>query len=81
MSRPADLPEQFQLLLHAAVYWLLDTLRRWPIAAEIERIQLDTLQLRLIKIEGWVRELASVVRLHLASSHPGRAGTFMNNQG
>jgi hypothetical protein len=63
---------QFRLLLHAAVYWLLDTLRRWLMAAGMARIQLDTLRLRLLKIGGWVRELASVVRLHLASSHPGR---------
>jgi Transposase DDE domain group 1 len=63
---------QFRLLLHAAVYWLLDTLRRWLLAAGMARIQLDTLRLRLLKIGGWVRELATVVRLHLASSHPGR---------
>ena len=63
---------QFRLLLHAAVYWLLDTLRRWLMSTGIERIQLDTLRLRLLKIGGWVRELATVVRLHLASSHPGR---------
>lgn len=63
---------QFRLLLHAAVYWLLDTLRRWLMAAGMARIQLDTLRLRLLKIGGWVRELATVVRLHLASSHPGR---------
>ena len=63
---------QFRLLLHAAVYWLLDTLRRWLMAAGMERIQLDTLRLRLIKIGGWVRELTTRVRLHLASSHPGR---------
>jgi hypothetical protein len=63
---------QFRLLLHAAVYWLLDTLRRWLIAAGMERIQLDTLRLRLLKIGGWVRELATRVRLHLASSHPGQ---------
>ena len=63
---------QFRLQLHAAVYGLLDTLRRWLMAAGMERIQLDTLRLRLIKIGGWVRELATVVRLHLVSSHPGR---------
>jgi hypothetical protein len=63
---------QFRLLLHAAVYWLLDTLRRWLMRAGMERIQLDTLRLRLLKIGGWVRELATVVRLHLAASHPGR---------
>ncbi len=63
---------QFRLLLHTAVYWLLDTLRRWLMTAGMERIQLNTLRFRLIKIGGWVRELATVVRLHLASSHPGR---------
>ncbi len=64
---------QFRLLLHAAAYWLLDTLRRWLMAAGMERIQLNTLRLRLIKIGGWVRELATEIRLHLASSHPGRS--------
>jgi hypothetical protein len=63
---------QFRLLLHAAVYWLLDTLRRWLMRAGMARIQLNTLRLRLLKIGGWVRELATIVRLHLASSHPGR---------
>ena len=63
---------QFRLLLHAAAYWLLDTLRRWLMTAGMERIQLDTLRLRLLKIGGWVRELATVIRLHLSSSHPGR---------
>ena len=55
----------------AAAYWLLDTLRRWLVAAGTERLQLDTLRLRLLKIGGRVRELLSRVRLHLASSHPG----------
>lgn len=63
---------QFRLLLHAAAYWLLDTLRRWLMAAGMERIQLDTLRLRLIKIGGWVRQLTDRVRLHLATSHPGQ---------
>ena len=63
---------QFRLLLHAAAYWLLDTLRRWLLRAGMERIQLDTLRLRLVKIGGWVRELTDRVRLHLAKSHPGR---------
>ncbi len=63
---------QFRLLLHAAAYWLLDTLRYWLVETGSERVQLDTLRLRLIKIGGWVRELATVVRLHLSSSHPGQ---------
>jgi hypothetical protein len=33
-------------------------------------MQLDTLRLRLLKIGGRVRQLATRVRLHLASSHP-----------
>jgi hypothetical protein len=63
---------QFRLFLHAAAYWLLDTLRRWLVAAGAERLQLDTLRLRLLKIGGRVRELLTRVRLHLASSHPGQ---------
>jgi hypothetical protein len=61
----------FRLLLHAAAFWLLDTLRRWLAATEAAAYQLDTLRLRLLKIGGRVRELADRVRLSLASSHPG----------
>jgi hypothetical protein len=61
---------QFRLFLHAAAYWLLDTLRRWLVAAGAERLQLDTLRLRLLKIGGRVVEWLTRVRLHLASSHP-----------
>jgi hypothetical protein len=62
----------FRLLLHAAAYWLLDTLRRWLAEQRVARMQLDTLRLRLVKIGGRVRELGTRVRLHLASSHPGQ---------
>src|SRR5215211_8911273 len=62
---------QFRLLLHAAAYWLLDTLRRWLAGTDAARAQMDTLRLRLLKIGGRVRQLADRVRLHLASSHPG----------
>ncbi len=61
---------QFRLLLHAAAYWLLDTLRRKLVASGARRMQLDTLRLTLIKIGGRVRELFTKVRLHLASGHP-----------
>jgi hypothetical protein len=64
---------QFRLLLHAAAYWLLDTLRRWLIAQGYPPLQLDTLRLRLLKVGGRVRELLMRVRLHLASSHPAQA--------
>ena len=63
---------QFRLLLHAAAYWLMDTLRSKLMVAGIERMQLDTLRLRLVKIGGRVRELLTKVRLHLASGHPGQ---------
>ena len=63
---------QFRLLLHAAAYWLLDTLRRWLVQRGVPRMQLDTLRLRLLKIAGWVRQLLTQVRLHLAEQHPGR---------
>jgi Transposase DDE domain group 1 len=63
----------FRLLMHAAAYWLLDTLRSWLIQAlgAAARMQLDTLRLRLIKIGARVSELPAALRLHLASSHPG----------
>lgn len=61
---------QCRLFLHAAAYWLLDTLRRWLQAQGVPPLQLDTLRLRLLKVGGRVRELTHHVRLYLASSHP-----------
>jgi len=61
---------QFRLVLHAAAYWLLDTLRRWLATTEAARLQFDTLRLRLLKIGARVREGIGAVWLHLASSHP-----------
>jgi len=67
---------QFRLLLYAAAYWLLDTLRRHLIRAGVARMQLDSLRLRLLKIGGWLRAALVGPRhryaLHLASSHPGQ---------
>jgi DDE family transposase len=65
-------PNQFRLLLHAAAYWLLDTLRRWLVQRREPRLQLDTLRLRLLKVGGRVWQLSDRVRLRLASSHPGQ---------
>jgi hypothetical protein len=62
---------QFRLLLYAAAYWLLDTIRRWLARLQVPHLQLGTLRLRLIKIGGWVRQRLETVSLHLASSHPG----------
>jgi hypothetical protein len=63
---------QFRLLLHAAAYWLLDTVRRWLMAMRVEHLQLDTLRLRLLKLGGRVEQWGDRVRLRLASSHPGQ---------
>jgi hypothetical protein len=61
---------QFRLLLHAAAYCLLHTLRRWLAGTELAMAQFDTIRLRLLKIGGRVRERLRGVRLHLATSHP-----------
>jgi hypothetical protein len=72
LSCPKFFANQFRLLLHAAAYWLLDTLRKKLVAAGVQRMQLDTLRVLLIKIGGRVRQLFTVVKLHLASGHPGQ---------
>jgi hypothetical protein len=61
---------QFRLLLHAAAYWLMDTLRRWLAGSEAARFQFDTLRRHLVKVAGRVWERRSWVRLALAASHP-----------
>jgi hypothetical protein len=64
---------QFRLFLHAAAYWLLDTLRRKLVAAGVARMTLETVRLRVVKIGGRVRQWADVVKMHLATSHPGQS--------
>jgi hypothetical protein len=65
------LANQVRLLLSAAAYWLLDTLRRWLVRLGAARTQLDTLRLHLIKLGGFVRQGLDRVRLRLSASHPG----------
>lgn len=62
---------QCRLFLHAAAYWLLDTLRRWLCARGAANRQLDTLRLQCLKIGGRVYQATDRVILHSASSHPG----------
>jgi hypothetical protein len=50
----------------------MDALRRKLMESGVRRMQLDTLRLRLVKIGGRVRELATKIRTHLASGHPGQ---------
>ena len=65
----------FRLVLHAAAYCLLDTLRRRLAGVTGTRYQLDTLRRRLLKIAGWLTEQwdrwGPRLRLHLSSHHPG----------
>lgn len=61
----------FRLLLHAAAYWLMDTLRRWLSPTEARGYQFDTLRLRLLKVGGRVLLRARSIRLSLAAGHPG----------
>ncbi|MDQ3695979.1 MAG: IS1380 family transposase [Chloroflexota bacterium] len=81
---------QFRLLLHAAAYCLLTTLRRWLVRVGVARQQLTTLRLQLLKIGGRVHQLRDHVHLRLASSHPGESlwhrlaippDRFVNNPG
>ena len=64
---------QFRLLLHAAAYWLLGTLRHTLVRAGAARMTLESVRLRVVKIGGRVRQWPQRVRLHLATSHPGQA--------
>src|SRR5262249_3740892 len=67
------LAHQCRCGLHAAAYPLLAVLRRRLRARGGERLQLDTLRLRLLQIGGGVKPRARDFRLRLASSHPGEA--------
>jgi hypothetical protein len=75
LSDHAFVANQFRLLLHAAAYGLLDTLRRWLMERRVPRMEPGTLwvtlRLQLLKIGGWVRQRLDAIHLHLASSHPG----------
>lgn len=77
LSDHTFLANQFRLILHVAVYWLLTTLRRWLTRLHVARMQLDTLRLWLLKVGGWVRRHREGIRLHLASSHPGEPLWFL----
>jgi hypothetical protein len=71
LSDHAFWANQFRLLLSAAAYWLLDTIRRWLSRPLLPRLQFGTLRLQVLKIGGWVRSRLDAIELHLASSHPG----------
>jgi hypothetical protein len=69
---------QFRLVLHAAAYWLLHTLRGLaPKTSFWRAARLDTLRLALIKVAGRVTELATRIKLALPSSYPYRASLVL----
>jgi len=61
---------QFRLFLHAAAYWLLDTLRGWLRQAGQPPLQLDSLRTTFLKIGAVLLHVANIFLLRLASSHP-----------
>jgi hypothetical protein len=62
---------QLRVLLSAAAYVLIEHLRRTELAGtELEKAQVSTLRLKLLKIGGRVLVSARRIVLHLASSFP-----------
>jgi hypothetical protein len=62
---------QVRLVLHAAAYWLMLTVRdAIPKPRDLAKAEFATLRLRLIKIAARVIETASRVRLAFATCHP-----------
>jgi hypothetical protein len=65
------LPNQFRLLLSAAAYVLVETLRRQALAGtELAAAQAGTIRLKLFKVAARVVVSVRRVVLHLASSYP-----------
>jgi hypothetical protein len=65
------LANQFQLLLSAAAYVLVQALRRTALAGTgLARAQVGTIRLRLLKVAARVVVTARRVVFHLASSYP-----------
>jgi hypothetical protein len=65
------LANQFRVLLSAAAYVLMETLRRVGLAGtELERAQVGTIRLKLLKIGGRIVRSVRRVVVHLASSFP-----------
>ena len=62
----------FRLLLHAAAYVLLHSLRSVSGDTEIERSQFDILRLRLLKAGARVVETSRKVWVHVSSTYPYR---------
>jgi hypothetical protein len=65
------LANQFRVLLSAAAYVLVETLRRIGLAGtELEQAQVDTIRLKLLKIGARVVRSVRRIVVHLASGYP-----------
>ena len=65
------LANQFRVLLSAAAYVLMETLRRVGLAGtELAQAQVDTIRLKLLKIGARVVRSVRRIVLHLASGYP-----------
>ncbi len=64
------LSNQLRLLLHAAAYILMFSLREELAKTSLASAQMDTLRLKLLKIAAKVITTARRIWFHLASSHP-----------
>lgn len=62
---------QFRLLMHGFAYWLLHLLREEHLkGTELERAQMGTIRLKLIKIGAQIVTTCRKVWIHLASGYP-----------
>ena len=62
---------QFRVLLSAAAYILMDTLRREGLAnSELANAQVGTIRLKLLKIGARVVHSVRRIMVHLAGGHP-----------
>jgi hypothetical protein len=70
LSCSSVLANHFRLLLHAAAYLLMHTMRELLTGTAAATWQFDTLRLRLLKVGGWVHQSVRRIVFHLAASHP-----------
>ena len=61
---------QFRLLLHAAAYVLMQTMRKLLAGTEFARAQVNTLRLYLLKVGARIRESVRRVWVQLPSAYP-----------
>jgi len=65
------LANQFRLLLHSAAYVLMHTLRTQVLrGTRLARATFATIQGKLLKVAGWVRELKTKISVELPHSYP-----------